>query len=89
VGALLVQVISGAYSAFTIGPEAAAEMLRQLGWDVGGAPIDPTVYYAGALGFSCCAGLLAVAVLAGLGALGGAIWYQSKGKAPLSTPAPM
>jgi hypothetical protein len=80
VGALVVQVLSGAYSAFTLGPEGSVAILQQLGWDVGNADISPAMFYTTAIGTSCCVGLIAVALLAGLGALGGLIWYQTKGK---------
>jgi hypothetical protein len=88
VGALLAHLISGGVAAFTVGPEGAADLARQLGLDTGGA-VNPAVYYGSALGSACCLGLFEIVLLAGLGALGGLLWYQITGKqnTPPSTPA--
>jgi hypothetical protein len=88
VGALLAHVISGAANALMIGPEGAAQMLRNFGLELPGpAGISPASYYAGAIGGACCIGVLEVALMAGLGAVGGMIWYQTRGRSS-TPPAP-
>jgi hypothetical protein len=89
IGALLIQVIGGLWSAFAVGPEGAIAMLQQMGYDINPADINPTTFYAGAIGGACCWGLIIVAIAAGLGALGGAIWYSTRGKPTATTPAAM
>ncbi len=80
IGAVIAHLILGAVSAFTVGPEGAAELLRQMGLDPGTNATSPAFYYGGALGGACCFGLFEVVLLAGLGALGGLLWYQITGK---------
>jgi hypothetical protein len=77
VGSLIGLAIAGAINAAMVGPERAAEMMESLGLP---ASSDPTSYYAGAIGGPCCVGLVNVALMAGLGALGGMLWYQVGGK---------
>jgi hypothetical protein len=80
-GALIGHVVGGMATALIFGPGSSAEMLRQLGIDVPASAASGGVgFYAGAVGFSCCFGLFEVALMAGLGALGGLLWYQMTGK---------
>lgn len=52
--------------------------------DLFGVPAaDPSAVWIGQLGFACCIGLINVALTAGFGAAGGAIWNNTAGK---STP---
>ncbi|MEJ2560830.1 MAG: hypothetical protein P8186_32340, partial [Anaerolineae bacterium] len=60
-----------------LGPEQTADILRQLGLPASG---DASTYYAALIGGSCCFGLFEVLLMAGVGALGGLIWYQIRGK---------
>lgn len=81
VGALIGHVGGGMATALTIGPEGSAELMRQFGIDVpASAASGGPAYYASAFGASCCFGLFEVALMAGLGALGGLLWYQMTGK---------
>ncbi len=79
IGAVLAHLIGGAIVAFSPTGQANANAISQaLG---GGSPADnPLAYYGGAFGTACCFGLFEVALLAGLGALGGLLWWQLKGK---------
>jgi len=77
VGALFGHLGGGLVGAAITGPEQAADLARQLGLP---ASSDPAGFWAGAIGASCCFGLLDVALMAGLGALGGLLWYQMTGK---------
>jgi len=42
--------------------------------------LDQTSIWVGQLGSAVCCGLLNVALMAGLGTAGGALWWQLKGK---------
>jgi hypothetical protein len=77
VGALIGHLAGGAANAIFVGPEDVADLLRGLGLP---ASSDPTTYYVGAIGGACCIGLVEVLLMAGLGALGGLLWYQITGK---------
>ncbi len=80
-GALIGHVFGGLGSALVTGPTASAELLRQFGMDVpNGVGSSPIGFYGGAFAASCCFGLFEVALMAGLGALGGMLWYQMTGK---------
>lgn len=88
VGALLAHLIGGAITAATTGAENAALIAELMG--VTGNPADnPIAFYGGALGAACCMGLFEVALMAGVGALGGLLWYQMSGKNNTATPAAM
>jgi hypothetical protein len=77
VGALIGLVIAGGINAVIVGPEGAAALMEGFGVTTS---TDPTSYYIGAIGGPCCMGLFNIALMAGLGALGGMLWYQVSGK---------
>ena len=90
IGALLAHLIGGTITMLTVGQANAQAIAELLG--TGTNPADnPAAYYGGALGAACCMGLFEVALLAGLGALGGLLWYQITGKnsGSAGTPAAM
>ena len=80
IAALIAHLIGGAAGAFMVGPEGAADLLSQFGLPTDGGATSPMGYYAGALGGACCMGLFEIALMAGLGALGGMIWFSMAGK---------
>jgi hypothetical protein len=80
VGALLGQSIGSAINASKMGPEKVASLLRQFGVTTLSPGSITPVYYGGLVGVTCCAGLLDVALMAGLGALGGLLWWQFSSK---------
>ena len=84
IGALFGHMGGGLVGALRIGPEQAmaqaAELARTLGLSVPLTGVDPVSYYGSTLGFSCCFGLFEIALMAGLGALGGLLWYQMTGR---------
>jgi hypothetical protein len=88
VGGFIGQIIGSLLNAAVVGPEASAEMLRQLGV-TGADGSNVAAYYAGAFGTGCCLGLGAIALMAGLGALGGILWWQLSGKNSAATPPAM
>jgi hypothetical protein len=80
VGALVAHVAGGLASAVYLGPEGAAQFLDQLGLATGADEITPGMYYTSATFAGCCFGLFEVVLMAGLGALGGLLWWQITGK---------
>ena len=90
-GAFLGHTLGGLIGAAVLGPGTAAQQtapwLRALGLPELPANPNPVTYYGGALFASCCFGLFDVAVMAGVGALAGMVWYQmgrrGQGQAPL------
>ena len=89
-GALVGHLIGGALNAVVVGPESVRQMLEQFGLS---ASDDPVVYYGGVFGGACCLGLFEIVLMAGLGALGGLLWWQMTGKnmaggAPSPPPMP-
>jgi hypothetical protein len=86
-GALLGQLIGAAINGSMVGPERAASILQQFGLPTGnGAGFGPG-YWAGLFASGCCLGILDIALMAGLGALGGVLWWQMSGKK--AVPAPL
>jgi hypothetical protein len=86
-GAILGHLIGGGLNAVLVGPGGAARVLSQIGVSEPG--MTPTSYYAFTFGGACCLGLLEVLLMAGLGALGGLLWWQMRGKSaagPAATP---
>ena len=76
-GALIGHLLGGLGNALILGPEGGAAFAQMLGLP---ATTDPVPYYTGVFGSACCLGLVEVAIMAGLGALGGVLWYQTTGK---------
>lgn len=83
-GIFLGQMIGTVINGFIVGPEGVAQILEGLDLpaDMAGSAGS---YWASLIGGNCCMGLFSVGLMAGLGALGGLLWWQTKGK-NLSTP---
>jgi hypothetical protein len=77
VGALIGHLLGGGVTSILLGPEQTADILRQLGLPASG---DASTYYAALVGGACCFGVFEVLLMAGVGALGGLIWYQIRSK---------
>jgi len=77
VGGLLGQMVGAVANGLMVGPEGAAQLYRQLNIDV---PLDAQTYWIYNIGGNCLCSAFNVALGAGLGALGGLLWYQVKGK---------
>ncbi len=77
VGALLGQLIGGIINAVTVTPDKIAALLRQFDLPM---VADPSLYTIGYIAGGLCFGLFDIALMAGLGALGGILWYQISGK---------
>ncbi|MBP7692294.1 MAG: hypothetical protein KA764_10270 [Anaerolineales bacterium] len=88
-GAVLGHVAGGLLAAVTVGPQGAADVARQLGLDLGaGAEATPAVFYTTAGLTACCFGVVEVGLMAGLGALGGLLYWQMTGRAQAGGPQP-
>jgi hypothetical protein len=92
IGALLGQFIGAAVNVMVLGPEGTSQLMQQMGVDVGSNQAAATSgYWIGVVGSAACVGILNIALMAGLGALGGLLWWQITGKntaGPLQTGAP-
>ena len=85
IAALLAHVIAGVGNAVLLGPEGAAQMMSQFGLPADAT--NPAVYYASATVTSLCFGLFEIALMAGTGALGGLLWFNTAGKSQSAPPA--
>jgi LytS/YehU family sensor histidine kinase len=80
VGAIIGQMVGALLNAVIVGPEKAVKLVEQLGIPVATPNDFGAAYWVGIIGSGCCFGLLDVALMAGLGALGGLLWWQISGK---------
>ena len=81
-GALIGQAVGAVINSQLVGPGGAIQLIRQLEIQspAGATPADiATGYWGGVIGSTCCLGLFDVALMAGLGALGGLLWWQVAG----------
>lgn len=90
VGALIGQLIGGGINAVVVGPEGAQQFMQQIAPDLATGSTNSAAYYFGVFGSACCIGLFNVAIMAGLGALGGLLWWNMTGKnqGGMSAPPP-
>lgn len=77
-GLLVGEVIGAVINGIIVGPEGAAELARQFGLPT---RLSPRAYWAYNLAGNCLCGLFNLALGAGLGALGGLLWFQARGQA--------
>lgn len=77
-GSLVGQIIGQGINMALVGPGGMSEIYRQLGIQVSGDM--ETIYYAGQIGLGCCVGIIALGIMAGLGALGGVLWWSVAGQ---------
>lgn len=78
VGHLAGQLLGMLANGLLVGPEGAAETLSQLGIDV--PSMTSANYWVSQVVVNGGCGLTSIAVAAGLGALGGLLWFQVQGK---------
>jgi hypothetical protein len=82
VGGLLGQMIGAVINGLVVGPEKAAQIsgpiIESLGLPAG--TLDSSSYWLSTIGINCCLGLVGIGIMAGLGALGGLIWWSTTGK---------
>jgi len=77
-GGLFGQVIGTIINGMVVGPEKAAEFSAMIGLPA--TQLDTGTYWAFQIVINGVCGLTNVALAAGLGALGGLLWYQTVGK---------
>jgi len=85
-GAMIGQAIGGGLNILIAGPEQTAEIMRQFGMPTGGDQFAAG-YWVGRIGSVCCTGVFDIILMAGLGALGGLLWWQFSGKNTVTPPA--
>ena len=74
-GALLGEMIGAVINANLVGPAQVAQMMQNLGLPTAPGMLTPHFYWTSVIGLNFCLGALAVLVMAGLGLLGGQLWY--------------
>jgi hypothetical protein len=67
-------IAAAVINSLLVGPAGTVRLLRQLGIQPGGPTDNATSYWAGIIGRTCCLALFDIALMAGLGALGGLLW---------------
>ncbi len=87
IGAILGEMVGSIINGVAVGPNGAAQLFQQFGLSTG-AHISAGEYWAILLGENFCIALFSVALMAGLGALGGLIWWSMSGKNKLVPPVP-
>lgn len=78
VGHLGGQLLGTLVNGILVGPQGAAEFASQLGLDT--AVLEPAQYWVMQILVNGGCGITNIAVAAGLGALGGLLWFQTMGK---------
>jgi hypothetical protein len=86
-GAILGEMIGTVINASVVGPEKVGQILQSLGFP-SYTSMTTGEYWAIQLGFNLCISLFSVALMAGLGALGGMVWWQVNGKKQMPLPPP-
>jgi hypothetical protein len=79
VGVVLGQMIGAVINGFLVGPQGVAQIISNLGIS-GGVQLTPDLYWVANLGVNLCLSLFSVGLMAGLGALGGLLWWNTTGK---------
>ena len=82
-GHLAGQIIGMLINALAVGPQRAMEALTQIGLDA--SALTPRMYWLTQVVVNATCGLTNVLVAAGLGALGGLLWVQTRGRRQPST----
>ena len=73
------QLLGMLINSLLVGPEQAAEMFTEL-FSVDVPATDPATYWVSQIVINGGCGITSIVVAAGLGALGGLLWYQARGK---------
>jgi hypothetical protein len=80
IGATIGQMAGTAANAMIMGPEGATDFVRQLGLPASDPSAFASGYWGGLIASACCFSVLNIALMAGLGALGGLLWWRTTGK---------
>jgi hypothetical protein len=84
-GVVLGEMIGAIINGLTVGSERVNEIIQNLGL-AGGISLTPATYWASQLGINLCLSLFSVGLMAGLGALGGLLWWKTRGTTQTSFP---
>ena len=87
IGAILGQIVGSIINSATVGPEGAEQLMRQFGLNTGGD--YATSYWIAMVASTICFGLLNLAIMAGMGALGGMLWNSFNNKTVTPPPPPV
>ncbi len=74
IGIALGQLIGAIVNSQLVGPDGAAEMMRNFGLQGGGAGAFENSYWVGVVASTVCFGLLDIVLMAGLGVVGALMW---------------
>jgi hypothetical protein len=80
IGAILGQLAGAGANAVLVGPQGTQQFLRQFGMQVPTSGNFGAGYYFVVFGSGCCIGLFDLLIMAGLGAVGGLLWWQLAGQ---------
>lgn len=80
VGALLGQVTGALINGLLVGPAKTVEVLYQMGIPAGSPAMLSEIYWPVLIGSALCLGIFNLALMSGLGAAGGILWWQTSGK---------
>jgi hypothetical protein len=79
VGVVLGEMIGAVINGFIVGPEGIAQVISNLGIS-SAIQLTPDIYWVANLGMNLCLSLFSVGLMAGLGTLGGLLWWNINGK---------
>jgi hypothetical protein len=85
VGVILGEMIGAVINVVFVKPEQIAQILQQLGITAS-FDLTPTVYIVSQLGINLCISLVSLALMAGVGALGGLLWWNYNGNKQVLPP---
>ncbi len=86
-GVLIGEMIGAGINGAMMGPAKVAQLLQQFGF-TSGTQMGTGEYWAILLGENCVIALISVALMAGLGALGGLLWWNANKNKQVLTPPP-
>lgn len=86
IGMLLGQILGAVLNATLIGPEGVARMLSQMGFFAGGPEQIAEIYWIGMVLSTACLVVFDAALMSGLGALGGLLWWKISGSKQGASP---
>jgi hypothetical protein len=73
-GAMAGQIIGSVINSLIVGPQGAAQMLRNFGFQPGDLATFESSYWVGIVGSTLCISMINILLMAGFGILGALIW---------------
>ena len=80
IAALAGQSVGAVANGVLLGPIKTLEVVHQMGLPVGSPAMFREIYWPVLIGMAVCVGLINLAIMAGMGAVGGILWWQVSGK---------